>query len=324
MEKLNIEKKKKIIIAACTVVLVIALVIGTVFAAKHKKSKEDSANSAHAQDGQIFEDMSNESETEPSENSEESTEASTQESKTSQTMKSVTLSNSDKQYFEKMMPYIVAYGLADMGEWHEGIYDADYDGKSYEYDCTSDKAFNYALNIIFAVPYKTYVDEIAQIYDWRDYYVPDPIVNDNEKNNYENEEDDYHSYIRDPKKLFETGICYCEVEASYVDKILKNVFNVKPDHSVVMKNSKGNVWLYYYDGNYYYEYDSRGGDWGTPYVTVDSVKQRADGKYIIEAKHTYDDGLEGEALVEKLKIVADIKIVDGDSLWSIYKIETVK
>lgn len=314
MEKLNIEKKKKIIIAACTVVLAIALIIGTVFAAKLKKSKEDSANSAHAQDGQIFEDMSNESETEPSAGG----------SKTSQTMKSVTLSNSDKKYFEKMMPYIVAYGLADMGEWHEGIYDADYDGKSYEYDCTSDKAFNYALNIIFAVPYKTYVDEIAQIYDWRDYYVPDPIVNDNEKNNYENEEDDYHSYIRDPKKLFETGICYCEVEASYVDKILKNVFNVKPDHSVVMKNSKGNVWLYYYDGNYYYEYDSRGGDWGTPYVTVDSVKQRADGKYIIEAKHTYDDGLEGEALVEKLKIVADIKIVDGDSLWSIYKIETVK
>ena len=143
-------------------------------------------------------------------------------------------------------------------------------------------------------------------------------------NNYENEEDDYHSYIRDPKKLFKNGEYYCVVESSYVDKILKNVFNVKPDHSVVMKNSKGNVWLYYYDGNYYYEYDSRGGDWGTPYVTVDSVKQRADGKYIIEAKHTYDDGLEGEALVEKLKIVADIKIVDGDSLWSIYKIETVK
>ena len=310
MEKLNIEKKKKIIIAACTVVLVIALVIGTVFAAKQKKSKEDNANSAHAQDGQVFEDMSNESETEHSAGG----------SKTSQTMKSVTLSNSDKKYFEKMMPYIVGYGLTDMGEWHEGIYDADYNGKSYEYDCTSDKAFNYALNIIFAVPYKTYVDEIARIYDWRDYDVPDSIVN-------ENEEDDVYddsSYYRDPKKLFETGICYRKVEASYVDKILKNVFNVKPDHSVIMKNSKGNVWLYYYDGNYYYEYDSRGGDWGTPYVTVDSVKQRADGKYIIEAKHTYDDGLEGEALVEKLKIVADIKVVDGDSLWSIYKIETVK
>lgn len=319
MEELNIEKKKKIIIAVCAVVLVIALVIGTVFAAKWKKSKEDNANLAHAQDGQVFEDISNESETEPSENTEESSEASTQESKTSQTMKSVTLSNSDKKYFEKMMPYIVAYGLVDMGEWHEGIYDADYDGKSYNYDCTSDKAFNYAVNIIFAVPYKTFVDEIAQIYDWRDYDKSEYIVNEND----ENEEDD-HSYIRDPKNLFETGISYCEVEASYVDKILKNVFNIKPDHSVVMKNSKGNVWLYYYDGNYYYEYDSRGGDWGTPYVTVDSVKQRADGKYIIEAKHTYDDGLEGEALVEELKIVADIKVVDGDSLWSIYKIETVK
>lgn len=323
MEKLNIEKKKKIIIAACTVVLVIALVIGTVFAAKQKKSKEDSANSAHAQDGQIFEDMSNESETEPSENSEESTEASTQESKTSQTMKSVTLSNSDKQYFEKMMPYIVAYGLADMGEWHEGIYDADYDGKSYEYDCTSDKAFNYALNIIFAVPYKTYVDEIAQIYDWRDYYVPDPIVNDNEKNNYENEEDDYHSYIRDPKKLFKNGEYYCVVESSYVDKILKNVFNVKPDHSVIMKNSKGNVWLYYYDGNYYYVYGD-GEDGAGPLVTIDSVKQRADGKYIIEAKHKYGNDDEGYSFRRKLKIVAHIKIVDGDSLWSIYKIETVK
>lgn len=321
MEKLNIEKKKKIIIATCTVVLAIALVIGTVFAAKQKKSKEDSANSAHAQDGQIFEDISNESETEPSENSEESTEASTQESKTSQTMKSVTLSNSDKKYFEKMMPYIVAYGLTDMGVGHEE--EADYVNKFYDYDCTSDKAFNYALNIIFAVPYKTYVDEIAQIYDWRDYYVPDPIVNDNEKNNYENEEDDYHSYIRDPKKLFETGICYCVVEASYVDKILKNVFNVKPDHSVVMKNSKGNVWLYYYDGNYYYVYGD-GGDGAGPLVTIDSVKQRADGKYVIEAKHKYGNDDEGYSFRRKLKIVADIKIVDGDSLWSIYKIETVK
>ena len=317
MEKLNIEKKKKIIIAACTVVLVIAVVIGTVFAAKLKKSKEDSANSAHAQDGQIFEDMSNESETEPSENSEESTEASTQESKTSQTMKSVTLSNSDKQYFEKMMSYIVGYGLTDMGVGHEE--EADYVNKFYDYDCTSGKALNYALNIIFAVPYESFVDDMAQIYDWRDYDELWYIVNEDDKN----EEDDYHSYIRDPKKLFKNGEYYCVVESSYVDKILKNVFNVKPDHSVVMKNSKGNVWLYYYDGNYYYVYGD-GGDGAGPLVTLDSVKQRADGKYIIEAKHTYDDGLEGEALVEKLKIVADIKIVDGDSLWSIYKIETVK
>ncbi len=321
MEKLNIEKKKKIIIAACTVVLVIALVIGTVFAAKLKKSKEDSANSAHAQDGQIFEDMSNESETEPSENSEESTEASTQESKTSQTMKSVTLSNSDKQYFEKMMSYIVGDGLTDMGVGHEE--EADYVNKFYDYDCTSGKALNYALNIIFAVPYETFVDDMAQIYDWRDYYVPDPIVNDNEKNNYENEEDDYHSYIRDPKKLFKNGEYYCVVESSYVDKILKNVFNVKPDHSVIMKNSKGNVWLYYYDGNYYYVYGD-GGDGAGPLVTLDSVKQRADGKYIIEAKHKYGNDDEGYSFRRKLKIVADIKIVDGDSLWSIYKIETVK
>lgn len=317
MEKLNIEKKKKIIIAACTVVLVIALVIGTVFAAKQKKSKEDSANSAHAQDGQIFEDMSNESETEPSENSEESTEASTQESKTSQTMKSVTLSNSDKQYFEKMMSYIVGDGLTDMGVGHEE--EADYVNKFYDYDCTSGKALNYALNIIFAVPYESFVDDMAQIYDWRDYDELWYIVNEDDKN----EEDDYHSYIRDPKKLFKNGEYYCVVESSYVDKILKNVFNVKPDHSVIMKNSKGNVWLYYYDGNYYYVYGD-GGDGAGPLVTLDSVKQRADGKYIIEAKHKYGNDDEGYSFRRKLKIVADIKIVDGDSLWSIYKIETVK
>ena len=317
MEKLNLEKKKKIIIAACTVVLVIALVIGTVFAAKQKKSKEDSANSAHAQDGQIFEDMSNESETEPSENSEESTEASTQESKTSQTMKSVTLSNSDKQYFEKMMSYIVGDGLTDMGVGHEE--EADYVNKFYDYDCTSGKALNYALNIIFAVPYESFVDDMAQIYDWRDYDELWYIVNEDDKN----EEDDYHSYIRDPKKLFKNGEYYCVVESSYVDKILKNVFNVKPDHSVIMKNSKGNVWLYYYDGNYYYVYGD-GGDGAGPLVTLDSVKQRADGKYIIEAKHKYGNDDEGYSFRRKLKIVADIKIVDGDSLWSIYKIETVK
>ena len=317
MEKLNIEKKKKIIIAACTVVLVIALVIGTVFAAKLKKSKEDSANSAHAQYGQIFEDMSNESETEPSENSEESTEASTQESKTSQTMKSVTLSNSDKQYFEKMMSYIVGDGLTDMGVGHEE--EADYVNKFYDYDCTSGKALNYALNIIFAVPYESFVDDMAQIYDWRDYDEPWYIVNEDDKN----EEDDYHSYIRDPKKLFKNGEYYCVVESSYVDKILKNVFNVKPDHSVIMKNSKGNVWLYYYDGNYYYVYGD-GGNGAGPLVTLDSVKQRADGKYIIEAKHKYGNDDEGYSFRRKLKIVADIKIVDGDSLWSIYKIETVK
>lgn len=316
-KNLILKKKKKIIIAACTVVLVIALVIGTVFAAKLKKSKEDSANSAHAQDGQIFEDMSNESETEPSENSEESTEASTQESKTSQTMKSVTLSNSDKQYFEKMMSYIVGYGLTDMGVGHEE--EADYVNKFYDYDCTSGKALNYALNIIFAVPYESFVDDMAQIYDWRDYDELWYIVNEDDKN----EEDDYHSYIRDPKKLFKNGEYYCVVESSYVDKILKNVFNVKPDHSVIMKNSKGNVWLYYYDGNYYYVYGD-GGNGAGPLVTLDSVKQRADGKYIIEAKHKYGNDDEGYSFRRKLKIVADIKIVDGDSLWSIYKIETVK
>lgn len=264
------------------------------------------------------------SETEKTSASEASGSSKTQtskENKTSQTMKSVTLSNSDKQYFEKMMSYIVEYGLTDMGVGHEK--EADYVNKFYDYDCTSGKALNYALNIIFAVPYESFVDDMAQIYDWRDYYVPDPIVNDNEKNNYENEEDDYHSYIRDPKKLFKNGEYYCVVESSYVDKILKNVFNVKPDHSVIMKNSKGNVWLYYYDGNYYYVYGD-GGDGAGPLVTIDSVKQRADGKYVIEAKHKYGNDDDGYSFRRKLKIVADIKIVDGDSLWSIYKIETVK
>lgn len=239
------------------------------------------------------------------------------ENKTSQTMKSVTLSNSDKQYFEKMMSYIVGDGLTDMGEGHEE--EIDYVNKFYDYDCTSGKALNYALNIIFAVPYESFVDDMAQIYDWRDYDEPWYIVNEDDKN----EEDDYHSYIRDPKKLFKNGEYYCVVESSYVDKILKNVFNVKPDHSVIMKNSKGNVWLYYYDGNYYYVYGD-GGDGAGPLVTIDSVKQRADGKYIIEAKHKYGNDDEGYSFRRKLKIVADIKIVDGDSLWSIYKIETVK
>lgn len=260
------------------------------------------------------------SETEKTSASEASGSSKTQtskENKTSQTMKSVTLSNSDKQYFEKMMSYIVEYGLTDMGVGHEE--EADYVNKFYDYDCTSGKALNYALNIIFAVPYESFVDDMAQIYDWRDYDEPWYIVNEDDKN----EEDDYHSYIRDPKKLFKNGEYYCVVESSYVDKILKNVFNVKPDHSVVMKNSKGNVWLYYYDGNYYYVYGD-GGDGAGPLVTLDSVKQRADGKYIIEAKHKYGNDDEGYSFRRKLKIVADIKIVDGDSLWSIYKIETVK
>lgn len=260
------------------------------------------------------------SETEKTSASEASGSSKTQtskENKTSQTMKSVTLSNSDKQYFEKMMSYIVGYGLTDMGVGHEE--EADYVNKFYDYDCTSGKALNYALNIIFAVPYESFVDDMAQIYDWRDYDELWYIVNEDDKN----EEDDYHSYIRDPKKLFKNGEYYCVVESSYVDKILKNVFNVKPDHSVVMKNSKGNVWLYYYDGNYYYVYGD-GGDGAGPLVTFDSVKQRADGKYIIEAKHKYGNDDEGYSFRRKLKIVADIKIVDGDSLWSIYKIETVK
>lgn len=260
------------------------------------------------------------SETEKTSASEASGSSKTQtskENKTSQTMKSVTLSNSDKQYFEKMMSYIVGYGLTDMGVGHEE--EADYVNKFYDYDCTSGKALNYALNIIFAVPYESFVDDMAQIYDWRDYDEPWYIVNEDDKN----EEDDYHSYIRDPKKLFKNGEYYCVVESSYVDKILKNVFNVKPDHSVIMKNSKGNVWLYYYDGNYYYVYGD-GGDGAGPLVTIDSVKQRADGKYVIEAKHKYGNDDEGYSFRRKLKIVADIKIVDGDSLWSIYKIETVK
>ena len=265
------------------------------------------------------------SETEKTSASEASGSSKTQtskENKTSQTMKSVTLSNSDKQYFEKIMSYIVGYGLTDMGVGHEE--EADYVNKFYDYDCTSGKALNYALNIIFAVPYESFADDMAQIYDWRDYdkseYFMSDVVNE------EGDVYDDSGYIRDPKKLFKNGEYYCKVEASYVDKILKNVFNVKPDNSVIMKNSKGNVWLYYYDGNYYYVYGDGGdgADGAGPLVTLDSVKQRADGKYIIEAKHKYGNDDEGYSFRRKLKIVADIKIVDGDSLWSIYKIETVK
>lgn len=318
MKEFNIEEKKKIIISVCAAVLILAIVVGTVFAVKWKRDKENESIASASNTSEVGSSLS--SSDESTESTKETSESTTEESKTNEALKSVTLPNSDKRNFEKMMGYIVGDGLVDLGLSHERD-DTNHAYKFYDYDYKSAKALENAFKIIFAVSYDSFIDEMAQIYDWRFYDVNWAVLNADENTDIEiiGEE----SYSRDPRELFEIGIYYCHVEASYVDKVLKNVFNVKPDHNIIMKNSSGDIWLYYYDGEYYYEYGD-GGDGAGPIVTIDSVKQRADGKYIIEAKHKYGNDNEGYSFKRKVEIIAEIKVVEDESLWSVYNIKTVK
>lgn len=204
------------------------------------------------------------------------------------------LSNTDANNLTYLLEYLFFYGM-----------------ESYDYKAKD--AFENALSIIHGAPYYNLYERVDEIYRMRyEESVIFPLGN----------EDD----ITDPRGYW-TQFRY--VEAEYIDFILENMFNVKPDHEHILYIigwvSEGkDVYAYYQDG-YYYSYAGDGGDGVGPEVTVKKVEILPDGKYkvtvhyrIVEAEDvTFIDG--GD-----LNVVAEMKNIDGNSIWSFYEIEPVK
>lgn len=171
-----------------------------------------------------------------------------------------------------------------------------------EYNCKSDDALD--------VAYRIALGHLGGMY--RNYYSMDDV--------------ELISGVQDPGKIFryekvkEGGYEYERYPADKVDFILRNILNVEPDHSYRVSSelytSEGIVtatWLYYYDGYYYVDF-SPAGSTVTDMEIVD-VNRRADGLYMIDIST-----IELEEVLYTTRVIAEVKIIDGERVWSIYEI----
>ena len=177
-------------------------------------------------------------------------------------------------------------------------------------------AFEKAFGIVHAVPFYNFCELVSEIY--RIYYEGEVIIP------FDGEE-----ARTDPRGCWWQ---YRYVDAEFIDFILENMFNVKPDHSYVYYvegwDSKDNIFAYYEDG-YYYSNAEDGGDGVGPEVTVKKVEILPDGKYRVTVHYRIVGGDENGNTVTFLEggdinVVAEMKNIDGNSIWSFYKIEQVK
>ncbi len=106
-----------------------------------------------------------------------------------------------------------------------------------------------------------------------------------------------------------------------VDWILKNVFNVKPDHEASYTYDDGTVWLYYHDGFYYAEAYVCGLDCGMIWK-LNSYTATAQNKYNLKMD-VYRNDINGKELYGQMDVTARLKTIDGNKVWSFTKIELV-
>lgn len=109
---------------------------------------------------------------------------------------------------------------------------------------------------------------------------------------------------------------YEKLSEENVKWICENIYNIKYD-----TNIEYNDYSYFYkDGNFYIgSYDVGGNEWDEYKV---SSYNTVNGKYeiVIDTfRHSYET--EDVVLVSKLKITAEIKILEGKKYWSFYKVE---
>ena len=204
------------------------------------------------------------------------------------------ISNTDANNLTYLLEYLFFYGM-----------------ESYDYKAVD--AFENAFGAIFAAPFYSFSEHMSESY--RLHY-EEAVV-------YEEGETDPRGYWTQ----------YRFVEAEYVDFILKNVFNVKPDHKHILYItgwiSEGeDVYTYYEDG-YYYSYAGDGGDGCGPDVVIKKVKILPDGKYQITVHYRIVEGDENGEMVTfidggDINVVAEMKNIDGNSIWSFYEIKEAK
>ncbi len=132
----------------------------------------------------------------------------------------------------------------------------------------------------------------------------------------------------DPMELIGTG--YYTIDGEYADSLLKKVYNIEPDHSkkcyTTYTANAGDLLAYYYDGNYYAR-DVGHGFGGFTYE-VEDHKKGSDGVYdltIAIVDYPLDADPNAEDLTGdvygRLSVRAKPVKIEGDTWWSIYKVE---
>lgn len=117
----------------------------------------------------------------------------------------------------------------------------------------------------------------------------------------------------DPQGCFNKPY-YLRYPEENVDWVLRNVFNINPIHNW-KSNSKGFVWAYYENGYYYVNEDGYGLIRGNMYI--ENYVENSTGEYYITLK-TEEQPEYGES--QTFYISAALKEIDGERIWSLYKI----
>lgn len=295
------KNKKKIII--CTVVAAAILAVGILAGVLIGKSGADKKEEDES--STISTTTTNTTTTEDSTTTTDMPTSKKNEQNNSVTVVEGIISNTDRNNFARILGNILYNGFNSEDPPHsdDGYTDKEFALHNYRpYDYKTADAKQYAYSrLITGVD--TLLEAMVEVYNWDDFEIKEVWK--------ESEEDD--SFESDPKGLL--GDYYCIVEAKYIDMAIKNVFNIDPDHSYVLKSKDGLVHAYYYNGNYYFRGDE-GGAMNSEAV-ISNVKVMDDGKYEINATWNIADS--GKIL--DLKIIAEMKTVEGKSFWSFYKIE---
>jgi hypothetical protein len=109
-----------------------------------------------------------------------------------------------------------------------------------------------------------------------------------------------------------SGYCYYIYPGQSVDRFLREIMNVEPNHNCYSE-FEGTVYLYYENGNYYLRWDVWGDEDYTKYMSHTTLP---DGKVAVKVGLYEFEYFQGELLT----VTAGIKVIDGQRVWSIYKI----
>ena len=209
------------------------------------------------------------------------------------------ISNTDMKNLTDTLEYIFFYNL-----------------RADSYNSNSKDAFKKAIRIIHGATFFSFAEVVSEVYrinyDYMEYYYY---------------HDDY--FQPDPKGCWKQ---YKRIDGEFIDLILEEIFNVKPDHGYVVydkewSENEDGVYAYYYDGAYYSD-ASDNGDGCEPDVTIKNVKVLPDEKYQITVN--YKDVVHVEnGIFETVEdhgdyvIITEMKNIDGTTVWSYYEIQPV-
>lgn len=225
------------------------------------------------------------------------------------------INSTDKDNFTRFMAFILGYGRE-----YTSIEPLQGNAKDYfecnykNYDCTSSDAFETAFGYMLGAPYNSCFNYLASMYDWNIENYSEVYFRETDK-----------PFISDPLKKFNQNSGYSKIVGKQYDLLLKEVFNVQPNHDFILSDENSR-WFgnkesaYYYDG-YYYILGKEGGDAAGPKTVINYIELNSDRKYHINITYQWGNDFEGYADIAEIHVVASLKNVNGNRIWSIYKIE---